>query len=80
MRPDEICREYSERTIKLRIRNLKDVVLVEGTAEALEFLGKLFLAQSRAQDDGFEIAPNGPGEYFFDRASEKGVYIHRLDE
>jgi hypothetical protein len=78
MRPDDICREYSERTIRLRIRGLDDVVLVEGTAEALEFLGKLFLAQSQANDDGFEIAPTGPGEYFFDPTSEKGIYIHKL--
>jgi hypothetical protein len=80
MRPDEVCREYGERLIKLRIRNLDDVVLVEGTAEALEFLGRLFIAQSQAQDDGFEIAPTGPGEYFFDPLSEKGVYIHRVNE
>ena len=81
MRPDDVCREYSGRVIKLIIRNLDDdLVLVEGTAETLEFFGKLLLAQSRAQDDGFEISPNGPGAYFFDPASEKGVYIHRLDE
>ena len=78
MQPDDICREYCERAIKLRINNLDDVVLVEGTAEALEFLGKLFLAQAQAIDDGFEIAPTGPGEYFFDPMSEKGVYIHRV--
>ena len=79
MHPDDICKEFSERLIQLNIRDLDDVVLVEGTAEALEFLGKLFLAQARTLDDGFEIAPNGPGEYFFNPMSEKGIYIHRLD-
>jgi hypothetical protein len=33
-----------------------------------------------AKDDGFEIGPRGPGEYFFDHRAEKGFYIHRIDE
>jgi hypothetical protein len=56
--------EYSERPIKLKIRDLGDVVLIEGTAESLQFLGKILDAQSRARDDGFEIAPNGPATTF----------------
>ena len=80
MNPDDICSEYNNRPITLKIRELDDVMLVEGTAEALEFLGKLFIAQSLAHDDGFEIAPTGPGERFFDPESEKGIYIHRIDK
>ncbi|HEX2061320.1 MAG TPA: hypothetical protein VHK90_11310 [Thermoanaerobaculia bacterium] len=80
MKPDDVCKEYGTRPIKLQVRDLGDVILVEGTREALEFLGKVFIAQSAANDDGFEIGPRGPGEYFFDPRAEKGFYIHRMDD
>jgi hypothetical protein len=80
MKPDDVCKEYGLRPIKLQVRDLGEVILVEGTREALEFLGKVLIAQSAAEDDGFEIGPRGPGEYFFDRRAEKGFYIHRIDE
>jgi hypothetical protein len=80
MKPDDVCREYGSRPIKLQVRDLGEVILVEGTREALEFLGKVLIAQSAANDDGFEIGPRGPGEYFFDRRAEKGFYIHRIDD
>lgn len=72
--------EYGARPIRLQLRDLGEVILIEGTREALEFLGKVLIAQSTAKDDGFEIAPRGPDEYFFDRRAEKGFYIHRVDE
>lgn len=80
MKPDDVCREYGARTIKLQVRDLGEVILVEGPREALEFLGKVLIAQSAAKDDGFEIGPRGPGEYFLDRRAEKGFYIHRIDD
>jgi hypothetical protein len=80
MKPDDVCKEYGSRPIKLQVRDLGEVILVEGTREALEFLGKILIAQSAAKDDGFEIGPRGPGESFFDRRAEKGFYIHRIDE
>jgi hypothetical protein len=58
---------------------LGEVILIEGTREALEFFGKLVTAQSQALDDGFEISPRGPGSYFFDPRAEKGFYLHRVD-
>jgi hypothetical protein len=36
------------------------------------------LAQAQAIDDGFEIVPTWPGEYFFDPMAEKGDYIHKV--
>jgi hypothetical protein len=80
MKPDDVCKEYASRPIKLQVRDLGEVILIEGTRDALEFLGKVLIAQSAAKDDGFEIGPQGPGEYFFDRRAEKGFYIHRIDE
>jgi hypothetical protein len=77
MGPDDVCREYGERPINLTIRDLGTVMLIEGSCESLEFLGKLLIEQARATDDGFELSPNGPGSYFFDTGSTKGVYIHR---
>ena len=44
MKPDDVCREYGARTIKLQVRDLGEVILIEGTREALEFLGKVLIA------------------------------------
>jgi len=80
MKPDDICEEYGDRQIKLQVRDLGDVILIEGSSDALKFLGKVIIAQSEAQDDGFQIGPRGPGELFFDPRAERGFYIHRIEE
>ena len=56
-----------------------DVILIEGTRESLEFLGRLITAQANAHDDGFQISPHGAGNRFFDSDAEKGFYLRRLD-
>ena len=80
MTPDEVCERYATQDIKLTCRMLEDDhILIEGSHEALEFLGNLLLAQARFdQDCGIELSPNGAGSALFDRNSEKGIYIHRL--
>lgn len=77
MTPDRVCDEYAERSVRLQVKDLGEVVLIEGNRESLEFLAKLIAAQAATHDDGFEISPNGAGSLFFDPASEKGFYIHR---
>lgn len=43
-----------------------DIVLIESSAEALEFLGNPLIAQARfANDCGFQISPNGAGSALF---------------
>lgn len=79
--PDEVCATYARKKVNLTIRPLDgeaDVVLIEGTREALEFLGQLLLAQATCQDCGFQLTPDGAGKKLFSIESTKGVYIHRL--
>ncbi len=77
--PDEVCSEYSDKKVALSIKKLgKEDILIEGNAISLEFLGKLFLAESAFQEDcGFSISPTGAGLNFFPKRSKLGLYIHR---
>jgi hypothetical protein len=78
--PDKICAAFSDTPEKLTVRQLEsDTVLIEGSAEALEFLGNLLIAQARfAKDCGFQISPTGAGSALFSSEATVGVYIHRL--
>jgi hypothetical protein len=79
--PDAVCKEYARKKIKITIRALDDeesTLLIEGEREGLEFLGKLFLAQARSEDCGFQLGRWGAGKAFFSKMSTSGLYIHRL--
>ena len=79
--PDAICKEYARKKIKITIRPLDEeqtTLLIEGEREGLEFLGKLFLAQARSEDCGFQLGRGGAGKAFFSKMSTNGLYIHRL--
>ena len=88
MKPDAVCAAYAEkkRRKKLTIQTYKekktgaDMVLIEGEADALEFLGNVLLAQAKFEKDcGFFFGPRTAGNAFFDRKrSTHGIYIHRL--
>lgn len=81
MSVDELCEQFSRKKTKLTVKFLdgeKDMILFEGEASALEFLGKLLIAQSTASDCGFEIAPNSAGRALFSTDSTLGIYIHRI--
>lgn len=81
MSVDELCEQYSRKKTKLTVKFLdgeKDIILFEGDAYALEFLGKLLIAQATASDCGFEIAPNSAGRALFSTDSTVGIYIHRI--
>ncbi len=79
-RPDDVCAVYTATGVRLRTADLGEgIVLIEGDADALQFLGKLLLAQAKYRPDcGFFISPKGPGHRFFERRSRYGFYIHRL--
>jgi hypothetical protein len=81
-KPDEICEEFANKGTQVTLKMLEDdVVLFEGTANALEFLGKLFLSVAADQNDtGFQISPSGPGSLLFSEKSKLGIYIHRLED
>src|SRR5579871_1898005 len=79
--PDRLCTAYAARKVKLTVRTLPEddnVILIESSPEALEFLGQLLLAQAAAPDCGFQLDPHGAGKALFSAASTKGLYIHRL--
>jgi hypothetical protein len=79
METDEICEMYAEKNVKLTVRLLEDEdVLIEGTSDALEFLGNLLLAHVKGKEDGRHISPFSAGCIFFSPESTKGIYIHRI--
>lgn len=79
--PDFLCSQFARRKshIGLRIEQNEEgpFVVIEGERKALEFLGKLLVAQAHARDCGFEISPRGPGSALFTKDSNSGLYIHR---
>jgi hypothetical protein len=83
MRPDDICAAYAKqkgmKKITLNITKEGDMVYFEGTPEALEFIGNLFIAQARYDKDcSFFLSPQNPGGMFFNkRKSTHGLYIQR---
>lgn len=81
MTPDEICVAFFDTGCKITIKDLDELVLIEGNSTALEFLANLILAQVRCKKDcGFEISPTGPGNALFSADSNRGLYIHLTHE
>jgi hypothetical protein len=78
--PDAVCKEYAKKRVRIKSSITKgEYVLIEGNAQALEFVGKLFLAQAKFKSDcGFQMSPNGAGGGLFKKGSKIGLYIHRL--
>ncbi len=66
--PDTVCKKYAWKKIKITIRPLdceETTLLIESEREGLEFLGKLFLAQAKSEDCGFQLGRQGAGKAFF---------------
>jgi hypothetical protein len=91
MTPYTVCAKYAgENRVptnkKVTVQILKadkgemeDMVLIEGEATALEFLGKILIAQSQYKRDcSFFFGPHTAGNAFFTKISTHGIYIHRL--
>ncbi len=54
-------------------------ILLEGNQASLEWFADSILAHARdMRDCGFFFGPDGPGNLFFNKKSEFGLYIHRL--
>ena len=87
MKPDTVCARYgaAKGKKKLTVQTYRenetgaDMVLIEGEAEALEFLGSVLRAQAKFKRDcSFFLGPRTAGYGFFTRESSHGIYIHRL--
>ena len=78
--PDEVCTRQATRPSKVTCRIIDgNAVLLEGSAEALTFLGELLIAQARFKKDcGFQLEPQGAGGKLFSARADHGIYIHRL--
>jgi hypothetical protein len=70
-----------KRQAKLSIRKLdRDSILIEGSATALEFLGRYLIAHARGDgsDCGVLLSPKGPGSSWFTKKATLGIYLHKL--
>ncbi|HEV8581370.1 MAG TPA: hypothetical protein VGX68_20075 [Thermoanaerobaculia bacterium] len=77
MTPDEISEEFAKAGVKISVRDLDELILIEGNRQALEFLGRLLIAQAESTSDcGFQFSPSGPGSALFTLDSTRGFYIH----
>jgi hypothetical protein len=75
---NDVCKKYASKKVKVKVWVDKETVFIEGTENSLRFLGELFLAQSKKnQDCGFGIGPKSAGSSFFSKDSTFGIYIHR---
>ncbi len=79
MRTNKVIDSYSDKDTKITCRTFGEYILIEGSKEALEFWGKLFLAQAKETEDcRFWASPFGAGCAHFTERSNRGLYIHRL--
>lgn len=86
---DQICAAHKDESAGLTVRMIDEndedrefpIVLIQGSARALEFLAQLILSTARDKaNDGFSITPFGAGKFHFSPSATLGVYIHRLDD
>ena len=75
--PERVCAKHAAKKTSVVIRYLDDdTIMIEAPAAGLRFLGELFLAQAGfAKDCGFQLDRDAG---FFEKSSERGLYIHRL--
>jgi hypothetical protein len=80
MTTNEVCEEYEGSGAKVSLKLLEQddgFILIEGDANALEFLGQLILAHAKGKSCGLQLGPHAAGNIFFSPES-KGMYVHRL--
>lgn len=81
MTPEQAIDTFGEKATKLKIALMDDeeggLVLIEGGADDLRFLGQLLLAVASGGAPGLQLDPRGAGSTHFDPSSRLGVYIHR---
>lgn len=84
--PDDVSKLYRRRKVSLLVKVLPEKdggglpsILLEGNRSSLEWLADSIRAQARdMRDCSFFFGPDGPGNFFFNKKSEFGLYIHRL--
>ena len=84
--PDEVWKLYDGQKVRLAVKVLPEEkrkglpsILLEGDRTSLEWLADIILASAADERDcGSFVAPDGPGNVYFNKSSEFGIYIHRL--
>jgi hypothetical protein len=84
--PDKVWQLYDGLKVRLLVKTLPEEegagvpsILLEGDRTSLEWLADFILASAADERDcGSFVGPDGPGNIFFDKKSEFGLYIHRL--
>jgi len=79
---DNVSAAYADKGAKITMRPLRtdpNMILIEGDELAFEFLGRLFLAHSKAINGcGFSLDPHGAGCALYSKESVLGLALHRL--
>lgn len=77
--PDKASAAFADSGERIRTSSDGEVVLIEGSEEALVRLAELILAQAAfRKDDGFEVSPTGAGQRIFEPGSSVGLYLRVL--
>lgn len=82
MTPEEVVDAFGARATSLNVKLLapeSGLVLQEGGADDLRFLGQLLLAVAEGGDPGFHVDSRGAGAAHFASGSSLGLYIHRTE-
>jgi hypothetical protein len=80
LRPDDVCVKFAQKSVRISVTELDDdLILFEGTGEALKFMAALFTAMATDPDCGFQIGPRHAGRALFAKGSTRGLYIHRVE-
>jgi hypothetical protein len=77
---------HDDRKVKLLVRALHDegaeglpLILFEGNRASLNWLADFIRATAADyRDCGNFVSPDGPGNLYFNKKSEFGIYVHRL--
>jgi hypothetical protein len=80
MTPDNVCGDDAELNVKIRTSEIDDVLVIEGSRDALLFLSRLFKAVAETESDGFHLSPQGAGYAWFAEGSTKGLYLRRTND
>ena len=79
MRPDDVAEKWASEGVTIRVSDLEDLVLIEGTKGALLLLAELLTAVAEEGRAGFQISPTGAGMALFSEGSTRGFYFLRKD-
>ena len=76
MKPEEVAEKWASAGATIRVSDLEDLILIEGSRSALLLLADLLTAVAEQAPSGFQISPTGAGMALFSEGSTRGFYLH----